>query len=238
MAKHPETSPASGANPDFQLTQTMRDYLKSAFRLSGKGEGSLTVTNLAEAQGVAPASATAMVKKLSAIGLMDHMHYGSISLTPAGVLQALLAVRRHRLLECFLVQMLRYSLHEVHDESHRLEPAISDIFERKIDQAMGHPKRCPHGDPIPDINGVFLDKDEGFPLVELEEGKTATVLRVPGSQAELLRYLLDLGIEPECSITLLKSEPFGGPLHLKLGRRTVLLGPEAGRNVYVTLVGS
>ncbi len=231
MAKPHRPSPHTD-NGVSQLTQTMREYLKSAFRLS-EGESALTVTSLAESQGVAPASATAMVKKLTALGLVEHRNYGSIALNDAGRLQALLAIRRHRLLECFLVQMLGYTLDGVHDEAHSLEPAISDTFERKIDTAMGHPKRCPHGDPIPDSNGV-IDAEEGFPLTELTEGRPALILRVPGSQIDLLRYLMDLGIEPKMPVCLIKREPFGGPLHLKLGTETVMLGPEAARAVYVS----
>lgn len=219
------------------LTQTMRDYLKAAHRLSLES-GQLTVSRLAEAQHVAPASATAMVKKLTRLGLMDHHHYGAVSLTPEGTRQALLAVRRHRLLECFLVRMLGYGLDEVHEESHHLEPAISDLFETRIDKALGHPKRCPHGDPIPDVNGLFPETETGIPLTELDEGDAATVLRVPGSRSDLLRYLIELGIEPKESMTLLKREPFGGPLHLKMGRRTVLLGPEAASSVFVLPVSS
>lgn len=225
--KNPSPVPAK-----IDLTQTMREYLKSAYRLS-VGDSQLTVTSLAESQGVAPASATAMVKKLTSLGLMEHHHYGTISLTEEGSRQALLAIRRHRLVECFLVKLLDYAIDEVHEEAHALEPVISDIFERKIDNVMGHPKRCPHGDPIPDSNGI-LTHDPGYPLTELAEGRTATVLRVPGSKAELLRYLVDLGIEPGKPVCVLKREPFGGPLHLKLGRRTVLLGPEAAQSVYVS----
>lgn len=221
---------ASGAKP--KITQAMREYLKAAHRLSDKADA-LTVTSLAEARHVAPASATAMVKKLTGLGFLDHDHYGGIALTPMGVRQALLAIRRHRLLECFLVRMLHFGMDEVHDESELLEPAISDRMEARIDEVLGHPKRCPHGDPIPDINGIMSDDDKAIPLSELEEAQGATVLRVPGSQPELLRYLVSLGVEPERSIVLLKREPFGGPLHLKLGRKTILLGPEAAQTVFV-----
>ncbi|MBI3735150.1 metal-dependent transcriptional regulator [Candidatus Sumerlaeota bacterium] len=217
----------------FELTHAMREYLQTAYRLEIKGN-ELTVTALADAQHVVPASATAMVKKLTSLGLMTHSHYGAVELTEEGRLHALLAVRRHRLLECFLVRVMRYGLDEVHDESENLEPVISDRFERKIDEVLGYPARCPHGDPIPDLNGTIRDGNLGFPLSELEEGRNATILRVPGSKPQLLRYLLDLGIEPEKPVQLVKREPFGGPLHLKLGRKTILLGPEAAQSVYVT----
>jgi DtxR family Mn-dependent transcriptional regulator len=209
----------------------MRDYLKSSYRLTQAG-GTLTVTALAEARRVAPASATAMIKKLVALGLMDHRHYGEVTLTPEGTRQALLAIRRHRLLECFLVRMLGFGLDEVHDESHSLEPAISERLEERIDQALGHPKRCPHGDPIPDVNGR-MDHDPGFPLIQLEENVEATVLRVPGSKRDLLRHLIELGVEPEKPICVVKREPFGGSLHLRLGRRVVLLSQEAASTIYV-----
>lgn len=231
MAQTKKTKSQEGG-AKFELTHTMREYLQSAYRLS-VGDSPLSVTSLSKIQSVAPASATAMVKKLTRHGLMTHTHYGTIALTEEGKRQALLAIRRHRLLECFLVRVLRYRLDEVHDESHHLEPAVSDLFEKKMDEVLGHPKRCPHGDPIPDLNGL-INADPGFPLMELEEGKSAMILRVPGSKHDLLRYLIDLGIEPERPVCLLKREPFGGPLHLKLGRRTVMIGPEAAERVYVT----
>lgn len=231
MAK-PKKKSTGGAAP-AALTHAMREYLQSAYRLGLKGLP-ITITALSEAQGVVPASATAMVKKLAGLGLMTHPHYGAVALTEEGSRQALLAVRRHRLIECFLVRILNYTLDEVHEESHMLEPVISDLFESKIDDALGHPRRCPHGDPIPDARGVMLDADMGFPLSQMDEGGWGTVLRVPGSKPALLRYLVELGIEPERPIQLVKREPFGGPLHLKLGRKIVLLGPEAAQAVFVT----
>lgn len=225
--------PVELAVKEPKLTHAMREYLQTAWRLGNRGQ-TLSVTSLAEAQHVSPASATAMVKRLAALGLMTHTHYGAIALTDEGTKQALLAVRRHRLIECFLVRMLNYPIDQVHDESDRLEPVISDTFEEKIDAAMGFPPRCPHGDPIPDTNGIIRDPNMGYPLSEMKEGSRALVLRVPGSQPDLLRYLVSLGIEPERPVELTHREPFGGPLHLKLGRKTVLLGPEAAQAIYVT----
>jgi DtxR family Mn-dependent transcriptional regulator len=86
------------------------------------------------------------------------------------------------------------------------------------------------------VDGLFPETDPGIPLSELDEGAAAVVLRVPGSKSDLLRYLIELGIEPRECMTLLKRDPFGGPLHLKMGRRTVLLGPEAARSVFVAPV--
>ena len=236
MAKKRQSKKPRGsasATKKFELTQTMRDYLQSAFRITNQSKP-ITVTALSKAQAVAPASATAMVKKLTGLRLMTHLHYGAITLTEEGRRQALLAVRRHRLLECFLQKILRLDLDEVHDESHRLEPVISDLLEARIDETLGHPTHCPHGDPIPDANGV-LRREKGFPITELKEGQRAQVLTVPGSNKNLLRYLLDLGIEPERRLTLVKREPFGGPLHLKIGRKSVFIGPEAAQTVYVNV---
>lgn len=224
---------ADGPAKEPHITHAMREYLQTAWRLGQRGI-QLTVTSLADAQHVSPASATAMVKRLAGLRLMTHTHYGAIALTEEGARQALLGVRRHRLIECFLVRMLHYPIDQVHDESDRLEPVISDTFEEKIDAAMGFPPRCPHGDPIPDAKGIIRDPNMGYPLSEMKEGSRARVLRVPGSKPELLRYLVSLGIEPERPIELTLREPFGGPLHIKLGRKTVLLGPEAAQSVFVT----
>jgi DtxR family transcriptional regulator, Mn-dependent transcriptional regulator len=141
----------TGAVPQQPLTEAIEHYLREIYKL-GQAEGEVSVGALARAQDVSPASASAMVKKLAALGLAEHAPYGVIALTPAGERVALEVIRHHRLLELYLAQTLGVDVEHVHDEADRLEHAISEELEARIDQALGYPTHDPHGDPIPDAN--------------------------------------------------------------------------------------
>jgi DtxR family Mn-dependent transcriptional regulator len=131
------------------LTDAIQDYLKEIYKLAGEGPPA-SVTALARRQGVSPASASAMVKKLAALGLADHQPYGGVVLTEAGEQVALEIIRHHRLLELYLAETLGVHVDDVHDEADRLEHVISEELEARIDRALGFPTHDPHGDPIPD----------------------------------------------------------------------------------------
>jgi DtxR family transcriptional regulator, Mn-dependent transcriptional regulator len=131
------------------LTDAIQDYLKEIYKLSAE-DGSASVSALARRQGVSAASASAMVKKLAALGLADHKPYGGVVLTPSGEQVALEVIRHHRLLELYLAETLGVHIDDVHDEADRLEHVISEELEARIDRALGFPTHDPHGDPIPD----------------------------------------------------------------------------------------
>jgi DtxR family Mn-dependent transcriptional regulator len=131
------------------LTEAIQHYLREIYKL-GQDESPVSVTALAKAYGVSAASASAMVKKLSALGLADHARYRGVSLTAAGERVALEVIRHHRLLELYLAETLGVHVDDVHDEADRLEHAISEELEARIDKALGFPTHDPHGDPIPD----------------------------------------------------------------------------------------
>jgi DtxR family transcriptional regulator, Mn-dependent transcriptional regulator len=133
------------------LSDAIQDYLKGIYKLQEAG-GRATVTALARDQGVAPASASAMLKKLGALGLIEHEPYQGARLTDAGEKVALEVIRHHRLLELYLARTLGLDVEHVHDEADRLEHVISEELEARIDQALGYPTHDPHGDPIPDAN--------------------------------------------------------------------------------------
>ena len=133
------------------LTEAIEHYLREIYKLGQRG-GPVSVTALAKAQEVSPASASAMVKKLAALALAEHAPYGGITLTPAGERVALEVIRHHRLLELYLAETLGVHVDDVHDEADRLEHAISEELEARIDEALGFPTHDPHGDPIPDAN--------------------------------------------------------------------------------------
>ena len=133
------------------LSETIQDYLKGIYKLQAAG-GRATVTALARDQGVSAASASAMLKKLAVLDLLEHEPYGGARLTPAGEKVALEVIRHHRLLELYLARTLGVAVDDVHDEADRLEHHISEELEERIDQALGYPTHDPHGDPIPDAN--------------------------------------------------------------------------------------
>jgi DtxR family Mn-dependent transcriptional regulator len=133
------------------LTEAIQHYLREIYKL-GQADERVSVTALARAQNVSPASASAMVKKLDALGLAEHVPYRGVSLTPSGERVALEVIRHHRLLELYLAETLGVDVGDVHDEADRLEHAISEELESRIDRALGFPTHGPHGDPIPDAN--------------------------------------------------------------------------------------
>jgi DtxR family Mn-dependent transcriptional regulator len=133
------------------LSDSIQDYLKGIYNLQ-ESEGRVTITALARNQGVSPASASAMVKKLAALELLEHEPYHGAKLTDAGERVAIEVIRHHRLIELYLAETLGLDIDDVHDEADRLEHVISEELEARIDRALGYPTHDPHGDPIPDAN--------------------------------------------------------------------------------------
>ena len=134
--------------PKLALSDAIQDYLKALYHLQ-TGEGRVSVTALAREQKVSPASASAMVKKLAALELVEHEPYRGVRLTRAGEKVAVEVIRHHRLLELYLADTLGLHVDAVHEEADRLEHALSEELEAKIDSALGYPTHDPHGDPIP-----------------------------------------------------------------------------------------
>jgi DtxR family Mn-dependent transcriptional regulator len=196
--------------PKNELSAAIQDYLKEIYKLEAEG-GRATTTKLAKAMRVAPSSATAMLKKLAALGLVEHARYKGVVLTPAGERVALEVVRHHRLLEQYLAETLGLSIDAVHAEADRLEHALSEELESQIDRSLGYPTHDPHGDPIPDAE-LNVDRSTLKPLADLAPGEQATVRRVPDGDSELLRYLSDLSLVPGGRVEMRLSAPFGGPV--------------------------
>ncbi len=141
------------------LTAAVQDYLREIYKLA-QTQSPVTITALAQAQGVAPASAPAMVKKLAALKLAEHTPYRGVELTEAGEQVALEVIRHHRLLELYLAETLGLHVDDVHDEADRLEHVISEELEARIDRALGYPTHDPHGDPIPNAALEWPDARE------------------------------------------------------------------------------
>ncbi|MHA7146720.1 metal-dependent transcriptional regulator [Arthrobacter sp. TmT3-37] len=179
----------------------VEDYLKTIYQHTEWQDEPITPSALASKLAVAPASVTGMVKKLAALGLVDHVPYGPLNLTEEGTSRAIAVVRRHRLIETWLVRDLGYSWDEVHDEAELLEHSVSDRLLSAIDERLGHPTHDPHGDPIPDAfgNAPVL----AFVLLEhLEPARQGTVLRIDDRKPELLRLLAANNIRPGSTVTV------------------------------------
>jgi DtxR family transcriptional regulator, Mn-dependent transcriptional regulator len=196
------------SKPD--LSVAIQDYLKEIYKLQAAGERA-TTTAIARRMGVAPSSATSMLKKLAVLGLAEHAPYRGVELSEAGTKIALEVIRHHRLLEQYLAETLGLGIDAVHAEADRLEHVISEELEARIDEQLGYPTHDPHGDPIPDA-GLNVDPTRLRSLEALVPGEEATVRRIPDGDADLLRYLADLTLLPGRRVTMRRSEPFGGPL--------------------------
>lgn len=173
----------------------IEDYLKTVYAHTEWQPDPITPSGLAQALGVAPSSVTEMVKKMAAQGLVQHVPYGAIRLTDAGRLQALAVVRRHRLIETWLVREMGYAWDEVHDEAEILEHALSDRLLEAIDARLGRPVRDPHGDAIPAADGTLVSE----PAVRLDEasaGHVGRVIRISDRDPAVLRELDEAGVGP------------------------------------------
>ena len=201
------------ATDDF--TVAVQDYLKAIYALESAGER-VTTSALATRMRVSAPSATAMAKRLAELGLVERAPYRGVVLTADGRRSALEVTRHHRLLESYLVDRLGLSLHEVHAEADRLEHALSEELEAKIDAELGYPTHDPHGDPIPDRE-LRVEAARSRTLVDLAPGERTLVSRVPDGDPELLRYLTELGLVPGSAIEMVVQAPFSGPVTLRTG---------------------
>ena len=219
------------------LTQSIEDYLKAIYELTSK-EGRATTTKLAEYLDVTPASVTGMIKKLAVTNppLLEYQKHRGVLLTQHGKEVALEIIRHHRLLEMFLHQVLHYPWDEVDEEADRLEHVISEKFEDRIAEALGHPSYDPHGDPIPNKD-LSLPESADTPLISLREGQQATIKRVRDTDPDLLRHLSEIGITPGKKVEILSFSEFDGNLAIKAidTNETNVLGPRITEQIFVEL---
>ena len=195
-----------------RVTVAMEDYLKAAYRLRDEA-GPVTTQALAAELGVSAPSVTNMVKRLHGLGLVHHERYRGVELTNTGEQVALEIVRHHRLLELYLVEALGFPWDEAHVEADRLEHHVSAKLEARLEAALGHPTRDPHGDPIPSWEGTIPEAQD-VPLLKLEPGVRAVIARVSDRDPERLRYLGSLGLYPGVAVAVLEKLPFEGPIRI------------------------
>jgi DtxR family transcriptional regulator, Mn-dependent transcriptional regulator len=217
------------------LTQSIQDYLKHIYELNENG-GTASTNDLAQRLNIAPASVTGMLQKLanSKPPLVIYKKHQGVTLTKNGEKAALEVIRHHRLLESFLVTTLGYSWDEVHHEADKLEHVISEDFEARMAEALGHPTRDPHGELIPTAD-LTMPSDESLPLASLRTDETATVKRVSDDDPALLRHLQEIGIIPEVTVTAKDYSEFDGniTLHVAGRKSTVVLGTAITNQVFI-----
>ncbi|MBI5944323.1 MAG: metal-dependent transcriptional regulator [Chloroflexi bacterium] len=217
------------------ITQSIQDYLKHIYELNENG-GSASTNDLAARLNIAPASVTGMLQKLANAkpALVIYKKHQGVKLTKSGEKAALEVIRHHRLLETFLVNTLGYTWDEVHCEADKLEHVISEDFEARMAEALGHPTRDPHGEPIPTAD-LTMPADSSCPLASLRTDETATVRKVVDDDPALLRHLREIGVIPDAKITVKNYSAFDGNLTIKVeGQRSnIVLGSAITNHVYV-----
>jgi len=213
------------------ISENIEEYLETIYKLEQE-VSPVTTSALAEQLGISPASVSEMAGKLAEQGLVTREPYKGVSLTPAGQAQALVVIRRHRLWERFLTDVLGLSWDQVHEEACRLEHATSPLVEERLAQLLGEPETCPHGHPMPTASGEMA-VEAGYPLSELTVGQKARILRVPEGDVALLQYLATLELEPQATVRVEAVAPFQGPLTVQVGEARHVLGRELASQIVV-----
>lgn len=218
---------------DVTQSKAVQDFLKAVYALQEDRER-VSTNALAEELTVAAPSITDMAQRLVNAGLVDYERYKGVRLTEAGAVVALKMLRRHRLIELYLVQELGYTLHEVHDEAETLEHAVSDRFIEAIANRLDHPQIDPHGDPIPAEDGTLISRNlsrlSDWPLHD-----HAIVSQIKATTPEMLHHILDRGFKLGAQVHILSRDPFEGPLLTMVDGKKRVLGHHVAACIMVEL---
>jgi len=212
-------------------TTSVEDYLKAIYELS-RESGAAATNEVAARLTVAPASVSAMMRRLTGQGLVAHERYGALRLTKKGRTVALQLVRRHRVIEAYLVTALGYGWDEVHEEAERLEHAASPELINRMAAAIGEPAVDPHGAPIPTAHGK-LEEPRHRRLGDLVPGEQARIVQVEDEDPELLRYLASMRFVPGATVRCMKKDPYDGPITIRVGAKNHIIGPPLAARVFV-----
>jgi DtxR family Mn-dependent transcriptional regulator len=219
------------ARREKTLTRQAEDYLKVIYEIEQGGAPAAT-TEIAEQLDVAAASVSGMLQRLARLGLVKVERYRGARLSAPGRVVALQLLRRHRVIESYLVTKLGYGWADVHEEAERLEHAASAELIDRMSEALGNPATDPHGAPIPTATGR-VDERRLSSIADLPIGARARVVRMSDRDPEFLRYLAKLGITPGAMVRVAAREPFNGPISLVVGRSRQSVGTAAASRVYV-----
>ncbi len=211
-------------------TSTVENYLKAILVRSADADAAVATGSLAEALGVTPGTITTMVKSMASRGLLEHQPREGVRLTDSGRAHALAVLRKHRLVETFLVQVLKMDWAEVHEEAEALEHAISERVLLRIDAILGHPDADPHGDPIPSAKSPQFDRDSSLSLATCEAHRQYRVERILDQSPSFLEFIQRTGLMPGSTVKVAERDPASGVVRCELRDHPATLGlPEAAK---------
>jgi DtxR family Mn-dependent transcriptional regulator len=220
-----------------KVSTSTQNYLKVVWSLQEWSDAPVTPSVIAEKVGLKLSTVSDAVRKLTEQGYLDHARYGNVTLTEPGRLLAVAMVRRHRLIESFLVRTLKYRWDEVHDEAEHLEHAVSDLMIDRIDELLDYPRRDPHGDPIPTADGT-THRPDAVLLSQITAASPVRVERISDSDAKMLQYFADQGIVVDAELTVSAGEPYSDAVLIQVAGRDApfRLGTVAANAVWVSPV--
>ncbi len=231
----------SGEDGDLSgsdLTAKMRDYLAEIYRLSdrardmGASDGYIGTSALAEMKDVSPPAVNRMVTRLRELGYLSHEPYKGIRLTVEGEREALKQLRRQRIVEVFLVNVMQFKWHEIKTEADRMAHALPDMIAERMWEMSGKPEVCPHGEPIPTANGE-VESPEDQLLINAPHNQLLVITRVRARERDRLEYIAALGLLPGTQIEILQMAPFNGPIQLRAGKEYRIIGHNLGEMIKV-----
>lgn len=221
---------------ELTASPAMQRYAAEIYRLQ-EHHPFVGLAEIAEHLDVSAQAVSRMVQRLKEAGLLVHKPYRGVRLTEAGERVSLPAIRRHRLVEVFLVKVMGYDWSETHGVADTFEQGVDQALEDRIDALTGHPTRCPHGDPIPSREGV-IERLDDFSLVKLASGETGVISRVRTHDPARLRYLGSIGLRPGTAFSLRSCAPFNGPLRLTYAGHDEVLGHDLAASIWVQRVAT
>lgn len=216
----------------MQPSATMREYLAEIYRLQ-EDSPTVSTTALADRLHVSAPAVPRMLKRLRSAGFVKHVPYKGVELTDLGRDEALREIRRHRILEVFLVDTMGFTWDEAHEHADDMSKGINDDVVARMAEMTGHPTRCPHGEPIPDSDGVITYPDDQC-VMNVTIGFRGEISRVRTHDLEKLQYFSSLGVVPSAKFEIVGRAPFNGPMRLRLGREEVVLGAELAKSLWVS----
>jgi DtxR family Mn-dependent transcriptional regulator len=216
------------------LSFAEENYLKAIYHLSDGGEKSVSTNSISDALKTKPASVSDMIRKLASKGVIEYQKYHGVHISEEGKKNALMIIRKHRLWEVFLVEKLKFNWDEVHEIAEQLEHIRSSLMISRLDEFLGYPQYDPHGDPIPDENGIIQSKPR-VPLSKLNVGDEVKLTSVSDSSDLFLRYLDKLNISIGCQIFIVEKHEFDGSLEIQVDKKNkTFVSAAVAENLLVT----
>jgi DtxR family Mn-dependent transcriptional regulator len=217
----------------METSPVMRAYAAEIYRIQ-QDHPQVPLSTLTEEMNISAQAISNMVQRMKKAGYLEYTPYRGVTLTPAGERIAMPALRRHRLVEVFLVRVMRYDWAAAHELSDVFERGVDDQIEDRIDELTGYPKHCPHGEPIPSKTGVMPSINDRM-LIDVPSGSDCAISRVRTHNPDKLRYIAELGLTPGTPFHLFSCAPFKGPLRLQIKPQDYVIGYELAKLLWVNV---